>query len=86
MRDDHPLDQLLAALEGEPAAPIVSAMRASAERLADRRTWVIGPPSLLDQPDEDGTRWVESGRMDAGLADNLIGEWERVVDRANPPG
>ncbi|MBG0564315.1 hypothetical protein [Actinoplanes aureus] len=143
MREDHPVDQLVVALEGDPAASIVSAMRVSAQRLADQRDWVIDPPSFVDQSDESGARWVgfglrlytalppwgddidpqvdrahleevkeligeicrlsdeyhasfqfeyasefvgmvESGRMDSGLEDSLIGEWERAINRVKP--
>ncbi|GGN65393.1 hypothetical protein GCM10010112_26720 [Actinoplanes lobatus] len=141
MREDHPVDRLVVALEGDATASMVQVMRASAQRFADRRAWVLGPPSFLDRSDEPGDRWVgfglriytalppwgdeidpqvdrahleevkelvaeicriseehcasfqveyagefigmvESGRMDSGLADNLIGEWERVIDAA----
>jgi hypothetical protein len=27
---------------------------------------------------------VESGRMDSGLEDTLVGEWERAIGRAKP--
>lgn len=140
MRDEHPVDRLVVALEGDPATPVVSAMRVSAEQLTERRPWILGPPRLLDQEDDTGTRWagfglrlytalppwgdeidpavdrahleevkeligtvcrlsadhgaafqvefagefvgmIESGRMDSGLADTLIGEWEQVLRR-----
>ncbi|GGR48583.1 hypothetical protein GCM10010168_79380 [Actinoplanes ianthinogenes] len=138
MREDHPVDQLVVALEGNPDGSIVDAMSASVQRLAGQRTWVVDPPELLDQLDESGVRWVgfglriytalppwgeeidpqvdsahleevreltgeacrlsdeydasfqveysgelvgivESGRMDSGLTDTLIGEWERTI-------
>ena len=141
MREDHPVDRLVVALEGDPTTSILGAMGASAERLAGRRTWVIDPPNFLDQSDESGARWagfglrlytalppwgdeidpqvdrahleevkelvgevcrlseahgasfqveyagefvgmVETGRMDSGLKDTLIGEWERTINLA----
>ncbi|GIE60643.1 hypothetical protein BJY16_005339 [Actinoplanes octamycinicus] len=135
------MDRLVVALEGNPTTSILSAMRASAERLAGRRGWVIDPPRFLDQSDASGARWVgfglqlytalppwgdeidpgvdrahleevkelagevcrlseehgvsfqvefagelvgmvERGRMDSGLEDTLIGEWERTLNHA----
>ncbi|MEV4280088.1 hypothetical protein [Actinoplanes xinjiangensis] len=145
MREDHPVDRLVVALEGDPTASIVDMMLASAQRLAGRRTWVISPPRFLDQSDDSGARWVgfglqiytalppwgdeidprvdrahleevkdlvgeicrlsgdggvsfqleyanefigtvEAGRMDSGIAETLIGEWERAVNRAENSG
>ena len=145
MREDHPVDRLVVALEGNPTASIVDAMLASAQRLAGQRTWVISPPQFLDQSDESGTRWVgfglqlytalpplgdeldpqadsahlgevkelvgevcrlsdecgasfqfeyanefigmvEAGRMDSGIEDTFIGEWERALNRTEPFG
>jgi hypothetical protein len=141
VREDHPVDRLVVALAGDPTAPIVDMMLASAQRLADRRIWVISAPRFLDQSDDSGARWVgfglqvytalppwgdeidpqvdsahleevkelvaeicrlsddggvsfqleyanefigtvEAGRMDSGIADILIGEWERAINRA----
>ncbi|GIF42310.1 hypothetical protein [Actinoplanes xinjiangensis] len=145
MREDHPVDRLVVALAGDPTAPIVDMMLASAQRLADRRTWVISAPRFLDRSDDSGARWVgfglqiytalppwgdeidpqvdsahleevkelvaeicrlsdeggvsfqleyanefigmvEAGRMDSGIAETLIGEWERAINRAKNSG
>ncbi|MFG1871601.1 hypothetical protein [Micromonospora arborensis] len=63
MRENHPIDRLVVALEDEVSASIVSTMQASVERLAGRRTWVLGPPVFLDQSDEHGSHWVGFGLM-----------------------
>ncbi|MEU4619617.1 hypothetical protein AB0G04_06530 [Actinoplanes sp. NPDC023801] len=142
MREEHPIDRLVVALEGEAPESLVTAMRESAIQLAGRRSWVLGPPQFIDQSDEYGTRWfgfglslytalppwgaeidpqvdrahleevkelltevcgiseksgasfqveyagelngmVESGEMDSGLKETLIGEWERALDAAD---
>ena len=58
VREDHPVDRFVAALEGDPTPSIVDAMLASAQRLAGRRNWVISPPRFLDQSDDSSARWV----------------------------
>jgi hypothetical protein len=145
VREDHPVDRLVAALEGDPTASVVDAMLASAQRLAGGRNWVISPPRFLDQSDDSSARWVgfvlqlytalppwgneidpqvdsahleevkelvgeicrlsddwgasfqfeyanefigmvEAGRMDSGITETLIGEWERAINRAQASG
>ncbi len=58
VRDDHPVDRFVVSVEGEASATVISVMQEAAQELADRRTWVLGPPCFIDQSDE---RWVGFG-------------------------
>jgi hypothetical protein len=84
MQENHPVDRLVVALEGEVTASIVRAMQISKERLAGRRTWVLGPPVLLDQSDEHGSRWVGFGL----LLYTALPPWgeDRLSSRQGSPG
>lgn len=54
MRDEHPIDSLLAVVEGEASDAVTAALRSSADGLADRRAWVLGPPAFCDEPGAGG--------------------------------
>ncbi len=78
MREDHPIDRLVATVEGPASASIAASMQASALRLASRRQWVLGPPELFDESD---------GRADRSLRFVLSfytarPPWGQEMDRA----
>ncbi|MFC7759602.1 hypothetical protein ACFQY4_17500 [Catellatospora bangladeshensis] len=83
MRDDHPIDRLVAKVEGTAPASVANSMRVSSEQLASRRQWVLGPPELFDESDVRDARSL-------GLALSIYtarppwGEGlDRTIDRAH---
>lgn len=53
-----PLVPLLAHVGGSTDAAVVEAASATTQRLSERTGWVTGPPELVDELDEDGTRTI----------------------------
>ncbi|GIG00116.1 hypothetical protein [Catellatospora citrea] len=51
MREDHPIDRLVATVDGTVPASVADSMRALSQRLAGRRRWVLAPPELCDETD-----------------------------------
>ncbi|MFD0856661.1 hypothetical protein ACFQ07_30800 [Actinomadura adrarensis] len=82
MRDDHPTDWLVILVEGDASPSVMSSIRSAAQELAGQRPWVVGPPSIVDEPGAEG-------RHLTGLALSLHtafppwgDELDREVDRA----
>ncbi|NUT07853.1 MAG: hypothetical protein HOV76_30740 [Hamadaea sp.] len=48
MREDHPIDRLVATVEASAPASVASAMHALSQQLPSRRQWLLGPPELFD--------------------------------------
>ncbi|BCY10631.1 hypothetical protein [Actinoplanes sp. L3-i22] len=48
MRDEHPIDRLFVTVEGPLPPAVADALRAAADELAGRRSWVLGPPRFAD--------------------------------------
>ncbi|MEV0458184.1 hypothetical protein [Catellatospora methionotrophica] len=83
MREDHPIDRLIATVQATVTAPVADAMHASSQRLASRRRWVLGRPELFVEP---------AGRegRSLGLALSVYtarppwgGDLDRTTDRAH---
>jgi hypothetical protein len=51
MREDHPIDRLVAKVEGTVPASVANSMQVLSQQLAVRRQWVLGPPELFDESD-----------------------------------
>jgi hypothetical protein len=83
MRKDHPIDCLVATVEGTVSASVANSMQVLSEQLAGRRQWVLGPPELFDESDVRGGRslgfvlsiYTARPPWDEGL--------DRTVDRAH---
>ncbi|MEU0561103.1 hypothetical protein [Dactylosporangium sp. NPDC006015] len=50
MREEHPIDSLVVVVEGEASDAVKAALRSSADELAGRRSWLLGPPEFCDEP------------------------------------
>jgi hypothetical protein len=77
MRDDHPIDRLVVAVEGDVPASVAGALRASARELAGRRSWILGPPEFFDAS-------AAGGRRSVGLVLSLytaLPPWGEELDR-----
>ncbi|WP_167604410.1 hypothetical protein [Micromonospora auratinigra] len=48
MRKDHPIDRLVATVEGTVPASVGDSMHMLSQQLPSRRPWVLGPPELID--------------------------------------
>jgi hypothetical protein len=83
MRENHPIDRLVATVEGAVPASVAHSMQALAVQLAGRRQWVLGPPELLDESDVRDRRslgfvlsiYTARPPWDKGL--------DRTIDRAH---
>jgi hypothetical protein len=51
MREDHPIDRLVATVEGAVPASVADSLQVLSQQLASRRQWVLGPPELFDESD-----------------------------------
>lgn len=51
MREDHPIDRLVAVVEGPVSGSVADSMRVLSQELASQRQWVLGPPELFDETD-----------------------------------
>src|SRR5688572_22208014 len=49
MREDHPIDRLVAKVEGTVPASVADSMQILSQQLTSRRQWVLGPPELFDE-------------------------------------
>ncbi|WP_327011975.1 hypothetical protein OHA72_50350 [Dactylosporangium sp. NBC_01737] len=49
MREEHPIDNLVVVVEGKASDAVTTALRSSADGLAGRRSWVLGPPEFCDE-------------------------------------
>jgi hypothetical protein len=56
VREDHPIDRLVATVEGTVPASVANSMQVLAQQLANTRQWVLGPPELFDDLDVHGGR------------------------------
>jgi len=78
MRKDHPIDRLVATVDGTVSASVANSMQALSEQLASRRQWVLGPPELFDESD------VRDGRSLGFMLSIYTARppWDEGMDRA----
>jgi len=83
MREDHPIDRLVAKVEGTVPASVANSMQITYQQLTSRRQWVLGPPELFDESD------VGDGRS-LGLVLSIYTatppwgeEMDRTIDRTH---
>ncbi|MFG2043963.1 hypothetical protein [Dactylosporangium sp. NPDC048998] len=77
MREEHPIDLLVAAVEGTAPDSIASSLRVLSEQLAGRRHWILGPPEFFDEPGVGAVRSL-------GLVLSIytaLPPWDEEIDR-----
>ncbi|WP_203913510.1 hypothetical protein [Rhizocola hellebori] len=77
MRKDHPIDRLVATVEGTVPVSVANSMQALSQQLAGRRQLVLGPPELFDESD------VRDGRSLGFVLSIYTARppWNKEVDR-----
>jgi hypothetical protein len=83
MREDHPIDRLVATAEGAVPASVVNSMRVLSRELASRRQWVLGPPELFDESDARDGRSLGFVLSIYTARPPWDKRMDRVIDRAH---